>query len=179
MEKELEGDPINVIMLEPTEKKKLIVHSRDNCIRTVEHTSKRQKVSLRFFGSKCREFHVKSCISPDGQYLLAGSEDGLPHLWDFATGLEYSTKQYECSFIGNITDVDWNPHYNMIAICGFAKEYPILIYVYERTSASLLEFGLISEAQREEAERYKQVENLGGNNKLNQSFGASTTPHVK
>ena len=31
---------------------------------------------------------VRSVISPDGQYLIAGSEDGTPHVWQVLSGAE-------------------------------------------------------------------------------------------
>jgi hypothetical protein len=32
-----------------------------------------------------------------------------------------------------VSDVDWNPRYNMFAAAGFGQEFPILVYIYERT----------------------------------------------
>ncbi len=130
-------------MLDPIEKRRIIVHSRDNCIRLLEHTSKRQKgVSLRYFGLTSKQYKVRSCVSPDGQYILSGSEDGVPHMWDYASGIEYSTKQYECWFKGFVTDADWNPLYNMNVMCGYGKSYPILVYVHERDPRGLLSYNL-------------------------------------
>lgn len=38
------GDPINSINLIPHESKKLLVHSRDNCIRLVDYATERCRV---------------------------------------------------------------------------------------------------------------------------------------
>ena len=131
------------MILDPIEKRKIIVHSRDNCIRLLEHNVKRHKgISLRYFGLTSRQYKIRSCVSPDGQYVLSGSEEGSPHMWDYSSAIEYSTKQYECSFAGLITDVDWNPVYNMIVMCGYGKPYPLLVYVHEREKNDLLAYNL-------------------------------------
>jgi hypothetical protein len=36
-----------------------------------------------------------------------------------------------------VSDCDWNPRYNMFAVSGFGQEFPILVYVYERTKKEL------------------------------------------
>ncbi len=70
-------------------------------------------------------------ISPDGQHVLSGSEDGKLYLWDFHTGEVANTEHLGLSFVGPSTDVDWNNEYHMIAVSGFGDQYPILIYVSE------------------------------------------------
>ena len=49
-----------------------------------------------------------------------------------------STK-YECNFQDIVSDCDWNPRYNMFAVAGFGQEFPILIYVYERSNKEVEE----------------------------------------
>lgn len=146
-------------MLEPIEKRRVIVHSRDNCIRLLEHNAKRHRgVSLRYFGLTSRQYKIRSCISPDGQYILAGSEDGIPHMWDYSSAIEYSTKQYECSFIGCVTDVDWNQCYNMNVMCGYGNSYPILVYVYKRDQRKLLSYNLgQQDLQKEKMKIYDEM----------------------
>lgn len=96
------------------------MHSRDNCIRLVEYESFRgPRIRKRFFGAKCKDLMIKSCLSPDGQYLVSGSEDGKPYMWNVITHDNYRTKKYECKFLDLASDVDWNPKYNMFALSGF------------------------------------------------------------
>jgi WD40 repeat protein len=85
--KELDGDQINAITVHPEHLNQLIVHSRDNCIRLLEYESSRgPKVKQRFFGSRCKDMPCLSTSSPDGQFIVSGSEDGKPRIWD--TSLE-------------------------------------------------------------------------------------------
>lgn len=42
-QKEVEEDSINSIIVDPTQQNKLIVHSRDNCVRIIEYSMNRSK----------------------------------------------------------------------------------------------------------------------------------------
>lgn len=87
------------------------------------------KVLGRFFGSKSQKYPVRSTLSPDHQYIISGSEDGKPYLWDLISHEYISLDHLELSINGPITDVAWNPEYHMIACGGFGDSYPILVFV--------------------------------------------------
>jgi jouberin len=127
----------------PEHENKLFVHSRDNCIRLLEYESmKGPRIRKRFFGAKCRDLMVRSCVSPDGQFLVSGSEDGTPHMWNITTGDAYGPKvsrRYECRFLDLVSDISWNPKYNMFALAGFGHHFPVMVYVYQRTEEQLNE----------------------------------------
>lgn len=38
----------------------------------------------------------------------------------------------EVSLVGPVSDVDWSESYHMVAVSGFGKEYPILVFCWER-----------------------------------------------
>lgn len=130
--KELELDTINKITIVPNQTKRLLVHSRDNCIRLIDISTEKTKVILRYFGLKCNKTNIKSTASPDGAYVFSGSEEGAPHIWQLDSGIPYPTNRYECGFVDSVNDVSWNLEYNMNALSGFGQEYPLLVYVYER-----------------------------------------------
>ena len=73
----------------------------------------------RFFGSKSSKFPIRSVPSPDNQFVISGSEDGKPYLWDVITGDRINLEKLGVNFIGPVTDVAWNPEYHMVAFCGF------------------------------------------------------------
>lgn len=133
--KKLEGDEINCLRINPGDKAKLLVHSRDNSIRLVNPFGKNGKLTIEneYKGLKCNRFNIKSVISPDGEYVLSGSEEGMPKLWNLQSGFSINKEDYfECKFIDSVCDVTWNSHYNMLALSGFGQEYPILVFVYEK-----------------------------------------------
>ena len=131
-QKELEYGTINKITIIPKQSQRLIVHTRDNCIRLIDISTEKTKIILRYFGLKCCKTNIKSTCSPDGSYLLSGSEEGVPKMWQLETGIPFSTNKYECGFIDSVNDVSWNNIYNMNALSGFGQEYPLLVYVHER-----------------------------------------------
>lgn len=134
--KKLEGDEINKITIDPLEKERILVHSRDNSIRLINPTGKNGKMSIEieYKGLKCNKTNLKSVISPDGQYIISGNEEGTPMLWHLLTGFEIErNKSLHCKFIDFVSDVSWNEHFNLIALSGFSQEYPILLYVYEKS----------------------------------------------
>ena len=130
--KELEYGTINKITIIPNQSQRLLVHTRDNCIRLIDISTEKTKIYLRYFGLKCSKTNIKSTCSPDGSYVFSGSEEGVPRMWQLETGIPFSTNKYECGFVDSVNDVSWNIIYNMNALSGFGQEYPLLVYVHER-----------------------------------------------
>jgi hypothetical protein len=100
-------------------------------------TRDKPKVIVRFFGLKCSRTNIKSELSPDGQYLLSGCEEGTPYLWSLISGIQIPTQNYECKLLHPLTDVSWNKVYNMFAFSGFGQEYPLLVYVHEKAEITV------------------------------------------
>ena len=71
-------------------------------------------------------------MSPDGNFLASGSENGKIYVWNAPTGEQFS-QDYNCDFVNPTSDIDWNPKFNMIATSGFGESYPVLLYIYEKT----------------------------------------------
>lgn len=139
-QKEIEGDQINQIICHPEVEKQIYVQSRDNCIRLLDfETSHGVRVRKRFFGAKCSNQMVQCALSTDGRYLVAGSETGQPYVWADETEQLLDTREYECKFSDVVSDVHWNPRYNMFAVSGFGHEFPVLVYVYERDAKQIEE----------------------------------------
>lgn len=150
--KEFEGDPINSISLLPFDKRRIIIHSRDNCVRSVDYShANSTRVINRYFGSKSNKFPIRSCTSPDGQYILAGSEDGRPYLWDVVTTEQENVEDLQLSWVGPIADVAWNQEYHMTAFAGFGDEYPILVYCHEKDQNELEDMKVLSQIKNQKS----------------------------
>jgi jouberin len=93
----------------------------------------------RAFGMVTSKFPIHCRLSPDGQYILSGSEDGKPHLWEVTSGHLFDIPNCDYNINGPVADVAWCENYNMIAMCGFGDEYPIVLYCYETESDLTLE----------------------------------------
>ena len=103
---ELEHDTINKITLVPNQSKRLLVHSRDNCIRLLDLSTEKPKVVIRYFGAKCNKTNIKSTISPESSYILSGSEEGKPHLWQMETGIPIGTDNMSCIIVQFVNSND-------------------------------------------------------------------------
>jgi jouberin len=82
---------------------------------------------------------VQSCVSPDGRFILSGSEDGKPRLWETSPEDVIETNMYHYKLMDLVSDCAWNKKYNMFAVSGFGQEFPVLVYVYDRTPEELTE----------------------------------------
>lgn len=63
---------------------------------------------------------------------MAGSEDGIPRIWDTALEQQIKGDEYEWELNDLLADVQWNNKYNMFALAGFGQNFPICVYVYQR-----------------------------------------------
>lgn len=80
-------------------------------------------------GARSTKTSIKSALSPDGQWIISGSEDGSAKIFDSVLCDKLDVAELGISFNGPVTDVAWNPNYHMIAVCGFGAEFPILVFV--------------------------------------------------
>ncbi|KAH0791215.1 jouberin isoform X4 [Histomonas meleagridis] len=104
----------------------LLVHTRDSMVRIFE--TKVMVPSQRYGGIICQKFHMMSTFSPDGKYILAGSEDGSVVLWVTRTAEPVTVKEWVCKFDQPVTSVAWNRVENMIAFSSFGDGQPILVF---------------------------------------------------
>lgn len=94
--------------------------------------TRKPKVIGRYYGAENKLISVKSCVSPDGTFICSGSQSGKPYVWNTLTK-ELEHDSYNFKINDNVADIDWNNKYNMIACSGFGHEYPVMIYVYEKS----------------------------------------------
>jgi len=58
---------------------------------------------------------IEASFSPDGQFVIAGSDDGFVHVWETASGKKIGTWK---GHTGPVTAILWNPKRAMIASGG-------------------------------------------------------------
>jgi WD40 repeat protein len=124
---ELKGDPINCLRIDRTGKQ-LVVLARDNSIRLFD--TDRWTIIQRFAGLRCTQQHIRCDLSPDGKYLMSGSEDGQVYVWNVDSGeLDVCVGTSRLPQMkGLCTDVAWNPAERIIAACAFSRRHPILVH---------------------------------------------------
>jgi jouberin len=104
----------------------LMVYSRDNMVRIFE--TKVMVLSQRYSGVVCKSYHMMATFSPDGQYILAGSENGSVVLWTVRKAEIAQVPKWKFRFEYPVTAVAWNRVQNMIAIFSFGEGRPVLIF---------------------------------------------------
>lgn len=130
----------------------------------------------RFFGSKSEKFPIKSTISPDGKYIFSGSEDGKPYLWGFSNKELQDSEIFQLSFMDCVADVAWSHDFHVVACAGFGKEYPILVYFWEREgNINAKDYKVLMEKfyKKEEIDENLKENLEGGNFRLNDFYEGS------
>ena len=96
--------------------------------------------------------------------MLSGSEDGKPYLWNFANKELQDSEVFQLSLMDLVSDVAWSNNFHVIACSGFGKEYPILVYFWERDGEiNVKDYKYIMEKViRKEREEMAFQENLEG-----------------
>lgn len=110
----------------------LLVHTHDDVIRVFD--TKAMTTTTRYIGAKCRRYLIRSTFSPDGQFIISGSEEGNILIWTVKAPKSSNTVQWSNKFSKPVTSLSWNPKTNMIAVSSFGEGQPILIYVDENES---------------------------------------------
>ena len=131
--KELDGVPINSLSLHPN-RRRLLLQTRQNQILALDTRS--QHFAARYLGSACSEYHVRACYSPDGRYVVAGSEDGRWFLWAEESG-NLLLDGHVVGFSGPLLQIAWAPTHHVLAMCGYGANNPVRVYAYAAEKPAL------------------------------------------
>eukprot|EP00164_Ancoracysta_twista_P004795 GFYU01006501.1.p1 GENE.GFYU01006501.1~~GFYU01006501.1.p1 ORF type:complete len:797 (+),score=151.13 GFYU01006501.1:140-2392(+) len=145
--RELANQTINCISLNYNDRR-LLVLSRDNMIRGIELRS--FGIVHRYSGLKCFSSPVKCCYSPEGKYVLAGSEDGRFYIWNADYG-HLVLKGGDWGVSAPILDVSWHSREHVIAFSGYGSYTPVILLQYEKDVVTM-------DKEAEEARRVAEEE---------------------
>lgn len=53
-------------------------------------------------------------------------------MWNFSNRELQDSEIFQLSFMDSVVDVAWSNDFHVVACSGFGKEYPILVYFWER-----------------------------------------------
>jgi denticleless len=88
---------------------RLFASCMDSKIYSYNVSTYSQKPSMVYSGMQINTFYIKSCLSPDGQYLLSGSSDEKAYIWNLKYPdpvVALGGHNYE------VTCVAWSQHQN-------------------------------------------------------------------
>ncbi|XP_074102598.1 WD40 domain-containing protein denticleless isoform X2 [Cotesia typhae] len=86
----------------------LYVNCRDNVIYSYNLSSYNQNPMAEYYGHRNESYYVKSCLSPDGKYLLSGSTDEFAYIWK--TSKPGGPIFKLCGHTEEVTSVAWKPY---------------------------------------------------------------------
>ena len=78
---------------------------------------------------------IKSTFSPDGKYVLSGSESGQLCCWSTKSGTKKGEKLWAVQYNKPLLGVAWSQNEHLIALCAYGEDCPILFYAAEHSSS--------------------------------------------
>ncbi|KAK3280672.1 hypothetical protein CYMTET_11501 [Cymbomonas tetramitiformis] len=132
---ELAGEPITCLRVHP-QGRKLVVLTKTSRLCTID--LKLFAMTNNYLGVQCGTHPLKFDLSPDGRYVISGSEDGRVHLWEFQSGVAHPLPQL--SFSSDIPyGVAWNTRLHAVAVARMSAAHPLALYVHDprRPSVSI------------------------------------------
>lgn len=128
---ELNHKPVVSMQLHPTLRRAhLLVQA--GTLRLVDLTTGR--VVSCYKGNLVRNALVRAEFSPDGQTVIAGSEDGRVYAWDAKSSKLLATPRSYVRCNAPICDISWHPTQHVIACTCLGGENPVLLYCAARTN---------------------------------------------
>ena len=94
---------------------------------------------------------VQVAMSPDGNLVLSGSEDGEACVWQAQSQRRVTTPGLLVGFDTMCVPVAWHPKQHLIAVSSFGTDHPILLYANE----SAIEHGVAQSSRRHRKSRRK------------------------
>ena len=131
--KELRDVPINSVTPHPTRRTRLLVQTRKSQLMCLDH--RMQHFSTRYVGHRCESYHVRAAYSPDGRFVVAGSEDGCFYAWSEETG-DLLIDGMTVGFSGPLLQISWSSQQHVMALCGYGPDNPALIYYFDKDVAA-------------------------------------------
>lgn len=121
----------------------LRLHPRKKHLQVLTHPHALLQYELRSFlllhksytGIECDQLLVKASFSPDGQFVVCGSEDGVPHLFDSLHGQRVddatsnSSSLWGRSFFHGypILEIAWSPAAHIVALAAYGGNHPVVV----------------------------------------------------
>lgn len=122
------GKAIVSLAIHPRRRRgQLLVQAQQNCLNLVDLTT--NKVVVSFEGSICQSAFVRATFSPDGNFVVAGSEDGTVCVWEAATGSRVKTSPLlnNVSYRATVCDVSWHPTQHVVALTAYGADQQLLV----------------------------------------------------
>lgn len=105
---------------------RLVAYCRNNTL--VLFSLSRWDVRRTFSGVDSRHGTMRCAISPDGTFLVAGSEDGKAYFWELSGGRLVSV--LDIGYFTPLCDVTWHPTEHLVGFASYGVDAPFALYQY-------------------------------------------------
>ncbi|KAG2387174.1 hypothetical protein C9374_001506 [Naegleria lovaniensis] len=131
-ESELSKSTLTCIRMDPKySQERLFIHSQDNMLRRLDTGLK--NIRNRYHGVKCFMNAQKCNVSPDGQYLVSGSDIGRVYFWNVESEELIFKEGKDFGFEDSpVYDIAWSSKEHMVALCSFDGNQPIRVFCFEK-----------------------------------------------
>ena len=119
------------MMIRPRRRRvQLLVQAQASTLKLVDVTTS-QPVA-HFKGNLVRAGVIRAKFSPDGTYVLAGSEDGKVYAWDTVSASPVSFLDGKFGYSAPLCDLSFHPKQHLVALTCFGGDHPVLVYCTNR-----------------------------------------------
>lgn len=109
----------------------LLVMSRDNKVRVIS-LGEVYTVLQGYHGLESHQHAVKATVSPDGEWIVSGSDDGTLCVWDSTSAqLQLDLMEKIQQWPDPVYDIAWHPAQHMIAVSSYGQGQQVLIFTAE------------------------------------------------
>ncbi|CAM9451788.1 unnamed protein product [Ectocarpus sp. 6 AP-2014] len=157
---DLIGKAITSLALAPRLRRgQLLVQAHGNTLRLLDLGTYRL-VNPGFAGGATAESLIRASFSPDGRFVVSGSETGRVRVWESQEGKRVKTPLQTLGTACCLRGVAWHPNQHVVALAGYGQDAPVLLYCGEaradKQAKGVLETCMTS-AMQEQAAREAQA----------------------
>ncbi|CAM9948052.1 unnamed protein product [Discosporangium mesarthrocarpum] len=125
---DIDGKSITSLALAPRLRRgQLLVQAHGNTLRLFD-LSTYQLINPGYAGGAATGSLVRASFSPDGRYVVSGSEEGRLRVWDSQGGKRVQGALQVLGMACALRDVAWHPSQHVIAMAGYGQDAPVLLY---------------------------------------------------
>lgn len=81
------------------------------------------------------DYHIRAMYSPDGRYVVAGSDDGSLFAWVEESG-DRIFDGFMVGFHGPLLQLAWSATDHVLAMCSYGAANPVLVYFHDPNQVS-------------------------------------------
>lgn len=163
--RDFKNKPIVSMMIRPRRRRiQLLVQAQASTLKLVDITTS-QPVA-HFKGNLVRAGVIRAKFSPDGTYVLAGSEDGKVYAWDTVSASPVPFLDGKLGYSAPLCDLSFHPKQHIMALTCFGGDHPVLVYCTNRPDTPKLLDGQASCDARTVVTKYLYSDHKARHNAL-------------